>query len=762
MKTLLAWISLAAILGLSAGQQASGDGDEDVFGECDCAGQSCPKRAADVAIVLDVTYSMQRYFGWVEQLVETIETWLIRRGMGSGKCQNLYSLTVFGLSGNASCGNTLSNMEDRYIIAKEFRDLISEMMVIRNRYGTSNCEDGWEAMVAALKTPRRSQLQDQSCVQLLTVLVTDEDRQPCCDAGNSQVSADCCNKSSSVDRRSLIRQLRRDGAEVAMVVDQEIHGNRHGSIKLLGIRETDAGRIGIDHSAGAAEGIREVAVRHIPIGYQNTRADYTKVPLKRQLNGTAWCLRCSEHRSSAMLQLMGAVLSRECAECSKIRGRPSEPVTPLTTTPMIPTTPSEVLCPAPPSTFLQNADIIIGPPSFPAPLSAARVLWRCASGYRPLRGLYQECQQSGESYVWLPVFTSNPCELISCSSLRPPENGLLIPGTPSFKPGEIARAPCLRGYQPVADTVYTCTGEGEWSGSDLGVGTAPSCAAWNETCTEIDPALPAGGEINLAPPSVAKNASHSASKACIIVTMPGTPEIVPGLDVAEWLRDNSLLSGVEERRLRGVFDSVQFCLVAVPKDTWFGCVRTIEEFQAFLGDRYSFYSQMHREESEYSDTFFTLSNEVSQRICSGKSEVRFDIIFHHEAKEDTVVPVEELLTEVQYRSSVVMVITDRDFTNTSGTPDNSISYQRGNKADSISATTLAEKIAFSTHGWVADVRRVSLAWIGTTIVNTLLELRTKICRRCWCGGMAPQLSCANLYMLNDDNCVFGRVGEAGR
>ena len=113
-----------------------------------------------------------------------------------------------------------------------------------------SCEDGWEAMVAALKTPRRSQLQDQSCVQLLTVLVTDEDRQPCCDAGNSQVSADCCNKSSSVDRRSLIRQLRRDGAEVAMVVDQEIHGNRHGSIKLLGIRETDAGRIGIDHSAG--------------------------------------------------------------------------------------------------------------------------------------------------------------------------------------------------------------------------------------------------------------------------------------------------------------------------------------------------------------------------------------------------------------------------------------------------------------------------------------------------------------------------------
>ena len=58
--------------------------DEDVFGECDCAGQSCPKRAADVAIVLDVTYSMQRYFGWVEQLVETIETWLIRRGMGKG------------------------------------------------------------------------------------------------------------------------------------------------------------------------------------------------------------------------------------------------------------------------------------------------------------------------------------------------------------------------------------------------------------------------------------------------------------------------------------------------------------------------------------------------------------------------------------------------------------------------------------------------------------------------------------------------------
>lgn len=54
-----------------------------MFGACDCKDSSCPKQAADVAVVLDATQSMGKYFNWIEDLVKDVEDRLKDQGLGT-------------------------------------------------------------------------------------------------------------------------------------------------------------------------------------------------------------------------------------------------------------------------------------------------------------------------------------------------------------------------------------------------------------------------------------------------------------------------------------------------------------------------------------------------------------------------------------------------------------------------------------------------------------------------------------------------------
>lgn len=95
-------------------------------------------------------------------------------------------------------------------------------------------------MSAALLPPRRTHFIDQSCVQHLTVLVTDEDRDVCCSQDNMPL---CCQLSRNMSRLEIIRQLRRVHTELAVVVDQDLYDRPAGPRRnrLFGVATTPVG-----------------------------------------------------------------------------------------------------------------------------------------------------------------------------------------------------------------------------------------------------------------------------------------------------------------------------------------------------------------------------------------------------------------------------------------------------------------------------------------------------------------------------------------